>query len=194
MNKSTQINYLALNQNILNKTMVMGSGPMEGIVREPILTFEGFSVYLNGYNKMPKLGNLLEYHTVGKITHPFAMNGTPSCSGELQYDFGITQNEYCILVRLKLDEDINGKSEQAVELVSLIQRSKISEAIDDSSENYYVFCREMLVCHFERLFKNYKCIDDLKEWTLNDDALEQMINYYFELNETVDSMQSELDN
>jgi hypothetical protein len=192
MNAATRMNYLALNQNILNKTMVFGSGPEEGKVLEPIPTFEGVQIYLNGYNVIPELGDLIEYHTVGHMTHPHAMDGMPGCSGELQYDFAISDNEYFILVRLKLDESVNGKSEQAVDVLAVIKRSEISEVLEDSFENYYVFCREMLLCHFERLFQFYESMDDLKEWTFNDDALHQMIIYHFDLNATVNSMKSEL--
>ena len=52
MDKNTHFNYLALNQNILGKPLRIGSGPVEGSDIDPITTFEGLKIYLNGKHKL----------------------------------------------------------------------------------------------------------------------------------------------
>ena len=47
MNTQNHMNYLALNQNILNKPLVIGKGPQEGSSEIPTTTFHGLQVYLN---------------------------------------------------------------------------------------------------------------------------------------------------
>ena len=58
MTPNNHMNYLALNQNILNKSLVIGGGPSEGKSETPISTFEGLEVYLNGKHVMPELSEL----------------------------------------------------------------------------------------------------------------------------------------
>jgi len=50
MNSETHMNYLALNQDILNKPIVIGKGFREGESKTPISTFNGLQVYLSGIN------------------------------------------------------------------------------------------------------------------------------------------------
>ena len=48
------MNNIALNQNILNKGLIIGASPQQGISETPIITAEGVQVFLNGTHVMPE--------------------------------------------------------------------------------------------------------------------------------------------
>jgi hypothetical protein len=180
MKPGTHMNYLALNQNILNKPIIFGSGPKDGDKIIPIQSKNGLKIYLNGTHKMPEFDSINELFTIGQLTHPHAMIGMPDCEGELKYEFGITDTEYLIIVRLKLNEENNGESDFVSDILTLINRNEIPENIDDSSDNYFLFCQEMLFCHFDILFQFYDTVDEIEGWDFNGDALLTIVNSYFE--------------
>ena len=181
MNSSTRMNYLALNQNILNKGLTIGAGPQEGTSKTPIITAEGLQVFLNGTHVIPEPGELDKWFTIGSMIHPYAMSGMPGASGEISYEFWVTKMEYIIIVRLKLDEFTCGESEPAAEILALVQRNCLPNNLKDTEESYSIISREMLLCHFESLFEFYDSIEELDEWTFEDDALYSFVQYYFEL-------------
>ena len=183
MNSSTHMNYLALNQNILNKVLVFGSGPQEGTSEIPITTAEGLQVYLNGMHVIPDHEELDKWFEIGSMNHPNAMSGMPGSSGEISYEFWITEMEYVIIVRLKLDKSSCGESEPAADILALVKRNSLPEHLKelDNLENYSIISRDMLLCHFESLFEFYNNIDELNEWTFEDDTLFSFVQYHFEL-------------
>jgi hypothetical protein len=181
MNSSTHMNYLALNQNILNKVLVFGAGPQEGTSETPIITADGLQVFLNGTHVIPEHEELDKCFEIGTMIHPDAMSGMPGSSGEISYEFWVTKMEYIIIVRLKLDEFACGESEPAADILALVQRNCLPNHLKDSEESYSIISREMLLCHFESLFEFYDSIEELDEWTFEDDALYSFVQYHFEL-------------
>lgn len=182
MEGGSHMNFVALNQNIFNKSMVIGSGPKEGISKEPIVTAKSLKVYLNGTHAMPSHGELENGITIGEMKHPYAMAGMPDCSGNLSYEFWTTKEEYLIIIRLKLDEFSNGPSEAAADLLALIKRDQLPDNLEDSEENYEAIAKEMMFCHFDSLFEFYDNIEGMSDWTFEDDVLHSIIQNYFELN------------
>ena len=71
---------------------------------------------------MPEHEDLDTCFTIGSMTHPHAMFGMPGSSGNLSYEFWVTEKEYIIVVRLKLDEFTNGDSEPAADILSLVKK------------------------------------------------------------------------
>lgn len=181
MKSSNGMNYLALNQNILNKGLVIGAGPSEGKSETPIITAEGLKVYLNGTHVIPEHEKLDKWFTIGSMIHPYAMSGMPGSSGKISYEFWVTKKEYIIIVRLKLDESTCGKSDPAADILALVQRNALPNNIADNEDSYHVISREMLLCHFKSLFKFYDQTEVFDEWTFEDDALYSFVQYYFEL-------------
>ena len=135
MNSETHMNYLALNQNILNKPLIIGKGFREGESKTPITTFNGLQVYLNGIHAIPEHEELDKGLTIGSMTHPYAMMGMPGSSGELSYEFWVTEKEYIIVIRLKLDEFTNGESDPAADILALVKRDEIPENIEPNKES-----------------------------------------------------------
>ena len=80
------MNYIALNQNILGKKLVIGSGFVGGNEKKPFLTEENFKIYLNGKHELPELTEINQHSPLGEITHPYAMSGMPSTSGLITYE------------------------------------------------------------------------------------------------------------
>ena len=193
MDAQSHMNYLALNQNIFNKPLVIGSGPQEGKAEDPISTFNGLKVYLNGTHAMPDHSELLNGMVIGRMIHPYAMNGMPSSSGELSYELWDSENEYIIIVRLKLDESSHGDSEPAADILALVKKDEIPESISQNEESYYTLSEDMLLCHFDLLFEFYEKLEDLNEWTFEDDALHTIIKHHFDLKNAVDSIGKSLE-
>lgn len=192
MNGSTQMNYLALNQNILNKSIVFGDGPQEGTVETPVNTFHGLHVYLNGTHKMPMNAELNTGSLIGSMTHPNAMYGMPGCSGKLSYEFWETSKEYLIVVRLKLDESSNGASEPAADILAILKKDSMPDSITQTDDNHSIIIRDMILCHFDSLFEFYNSIEELDDWTFEDDLLNSFVKYHFELKDTVDYIDKEV--
>ena len=192
MKEGNHMNHLALNQNIFNKTLVIGSGPQEGTSLSPTSTFEGLKVYLNGVHVMPEFTELNEGSLIGRMTHPNAMDGMPGISGEITYELWDTSKEYLIVVRLKLDEMANGDSDPAVDILALIKRDELPSNIADSEDNFSLIAKEMMLCHFDLLFEFYDSLDDLNDWTFEEDELYALVKHHFDLKESVKLLKKEL--
>ena len=181
MASADHMNYLALNQNILNKGLVIGAGPREGTSETPITTAEGLKVFLNGTHVIPEHKELDKGSKIGSMIHPYAMSGMPGCSGELSYEFWVTEKEYIILVRLKLDESTNGDSEPAADILCLVKRDEIPEHIQQNEDSYPIICQDMMLCHFDSLFEFYEELKDTDDWTFQENTLFSYVEYYFKL-------------
>jgi hypothetical protein len=180
MKNSDYMNYVALNQNILGKALIIGEGfksEMQGI---PTLSPEGIPIYLNGIHKLPQHSEIKDYLKIGKMTHPDAMIGMPGSSGELTYQFCVTQKEFLIVVMLKLDEFSIGKSKPANDLLALVKIEDLPDAISVSEDNYYLIAQEMMHCHFQELYKYYDSLEELQDWEFEDDVLFDYVKAYFE--------------
>lgn len=181
MKNNDYMNYLALNQNILNKTFVVGSGPQSKNENVPITTYEGIVVFLNGVHAIPDNSDIIQCFNIGTMTHPDAMMGMPGSSGDLNYQICITEKEYLILVSLKLSEFSNGKSKAAIDLLGLVQKDSLPPHVEHHEDNYGFIAQEVLNCHFDSLFMYYDSMEDLKDWDFDEeDALFHFVKAYFE--------------
>ena len=192
MNSETHMNYLALNQNILNKPLVIGKGFREGERKTPITTFHGLQVYLNGTHTMPEHEELDKCFTIGSLTHPDAMMGMPGSSGELSYEFWVTEKEYIIVIRLQLNDFGEQEATPAAEILSLVKRDEIPGNIEQNKESYATICQDMMLCHLESLFEFYETIDELDDWSFEDDTLYSYVENHFELKKAVNSITKKL--
>ncbi len=175
MKSATNMNYIALNQNILGKALRFGMGPEDGIETTPHLTQAGFKVYLNGTHANPGHSQIENHLLIGHMKHPHAMDGMPGCSGELEYYLCFTENEYIVIVSLKLDEETNGKSDAATDWLAILKRKDFPEGMEDNSDNYYEIAEALMEAHLNDMFQFYETEDDLKEWEFGDDALRGMV-------------------
>ena len=174
------MNFIALNQNILNKGLIIGAGPKEGTATEPTPSPEGIKVYLNGKHAMPSHDELEQWFEIGSMIHPYAMSGMPDASGEISYEFWVTKKEYIIVVRLQLDEEICGVSDPAADILSLTKKNMLPKKIEASEKNFHIISREMMLDHLDSLFEFYDDFENLKDWIFQDDALQEFIKYHFE--------------
>lgn len=181
MDESTKMNYIALNQSLFNKTLVIGEGVKGLDLEEPIITKEGIHVYLNGQQVIPSRGKLENGVHIGRIYHPYAMVGMPSMGATIDYEMWWTKDvqEYIILVRFKLDEAANGESDPAVDILSLTQFKTMPAEILKLENHPSVICEAMMVCHFDELFMNIDKLEDLEEWEIEGDEMEGIVKRYF---------------
>ena len=192
MASADHMNYLALNQNILNKGLVIGAGPREGTSETPITTAKGLKVFLNGTHVIPEHKELDKGSKIGSMIHPDAMSGMPGSSGELSYEFWVTKKEYIIIVRLKLDESAYGKSEPAADILAMVKRAELPDNIKDTEEYFPIISAEMILCHFDSLFEFYESMDATDDWTFNDDTLYSYVERHFELKKAVNFIDDKL--
>jgi hypothetical protein len=179
--------------------MIFGSGPQEGDATDPIISYEGLKIYLNGTHNLSKYVEgdfeLTELIRFGDMIHPDAMMGMPGSSGELKYELGITNKYYVIIVRLKLDEETNGESEEASDLLALIEKSEIPSSFDYGEDTNYFLVKEMLLAHFDNLFEFYDSYEQLIDegFEINEElALNEIIKYHFDLKQSVRDIEKEL--
>jgi hypothetical protein len=192
MKKGESINYLALNQNIFGKLLVFGEGFPDGTDENPEHTLEGFKIYLNGQHKFPVFSDINELLHIGKIQHPRVQMGMPDASGELIYELGITEDAYIVLIRLKIDEAYIGESEAAVDVLALMKRADFPPNIKDNESAYQLVSKEMMFCHFGQLFGSYDSKDNLKDWEIEGDFINKLVDKYFEQKVALKNMEEEL--
>lgn len=183
---------LALNQNILNKPLVIGSGFQEGDIEAPKTTFHGLEVYLNGIHKMPDYDEQDKGFIIGSMTHPYAMNGMPPMSGVLSYEFWTTDKEYIILVSLELVGSEEEDSDRATDVLAIVKKDHVPKKITLNEESLPLICQDMMLCHLESLFELYESIEDLNDWVFEDDTLYFYVKYHFELKNAVKTIDNEL--
>ncbi len=193
MDSGQQMNYLALNQNIMNMPLVIGQGLQEGTSETPISTLEGLQVYLNGTHVIPECHELIGEFGIGEMVHPYAMDGMPGCTGNLRYAFCWSEHEYMILVGLKLDESTNGPSEEALDILAVVKRDEHTDKVAAKADHYELIIRDMLLCHFDSLFEFYDTIEEVDDWTFYEDDLLPIVKYHFELKKAVDFIGKELE-
>ena len=172
------MNYVALNQNILGKKLVIGSGFVGGTEKEPFLTEEKFKIYLNGKHELPELTVIDQRSPLGEITHPYAMAGMPSTSGFITYELLVGEEFYAIIATLELT-DVD--DDPAVDIVGLSLRNDFPSNIDESNENIAILLAKMLIFHFDNLFSVYECIEELEPegWVIEGRFLNDVIDNYF---------------
>ena len=126
------------------------------------------------------------------MTHPYAMMGMPGSSGELSYEFWVTEKEYIIIIRLQLNDFGEQEVTPAAEILSLVKRDEIPQNIEQNKESYATICQDMMLCHLESLFEFYETIDDLEEWSFEDETLFSYVKHYFEMKNVVNEIKKKL--
>ena len=186
MDNGTHMNYLALNQNILFKQLRFFEGPEEGTQLEPIQGFNNLSIYLNGKHNISEFIDedfeITNGICVGHLTHPYAMDGMPGQSGVLAYDFCESEEYHLIIVRLKLDEGTNGKSEPASDFLSIVKKSEVPASLYEDEYSDFKIAGSMLFPHLDRLFEFYESYESLIEADFEiekETALDEMIKQFF---------------
>lgn len=180
MTRNNQMNYIALNQQILNKSLLMGTGFVGREEENPFKSEQGLNIYINGSHKMPDHGEIETFLNIGEMYHPEIMFGMPGCGGKISYDFGITEKEFLVIVRVELDDfDEDNESEPAADLLALTKRDELPGNIKDEEDSYLLICQEMLSAHFSNMFEFHPSMEDLKDWTFNEDALHELVQNFF---------------
>lgn len=186
MDRATHMNYLALNQNVFNKAMIIGQGPQEGSVENPTETPSGIKVYRNGKHAMPEIEELEHVYDIGSLSHPQLMFGMPGCPGDLGYEFWQTETQYVIVIRLQLDEYVDEGAEPAADILAVAERSDIPDEILHSDNCHEVACKAMMNYHFQSLFDYYESAEELNDWVFQPDALHSLVAEYFNVDALID--------
>jgi len=180
MEESNTMNCIALQQNILEKSMIVGQGFLEGALATPEKTNTGLRVYINGKHIIPVLRemNLKEEFCFAKVHHPYALIGMPDSSGELIYIFRVCEEACMILIGLHIDEEFNGSSEIVWDILSIALQSENGNLL--SKYDHHTIISSLIKNHFDRLFSNFDTIDELDDWNLEGVIYVDLVHLYFE--------------
>jgi hypothetical protein len=180
MKTSNHMNYIALQQNIIGKSLMFGQGAIGKEEIEPIQSKSGLNVFINGQNIIPSHGEILDKKFIGELIHPAAMIGMPDTSGELTYHLCTTNDSYFIVVGLKLDDEVNGNSESCYDLLGIIFKKDLPDSFSNENDLLYDLCEEILFLHFDYLFDCYESIEDIKDWEIPEEGvMNGMIDDWF---------------
>ena len=181
MKASNHMNYIALQQNILGKSLVFGQGAIGREELEPVQSKSGLNIYMNGQNKIPPHGEIINQKFIGDLIHPAAMMGMPDTSGELTYYLCTSAESYFIVLGLKLDEVVNGISESCYDLLGIIFKKDLPDSFSNENDLLYDLCEEILFLHFDYLFDCYESIEDINDWEISEEGiLKVLIENWFE--------------
>jgi hypothetical protein len=114
--ENINMNYIALNQTIFKKHAVLGQGFKGGNRNTACSTISGYCVWINGYNDMPDVSEIIQHTELGCFEYPHLMPGMADGGGEIKYWFGITQWEYVLIVGISLNEDDSDEYAMDVEV------------------------------------------------------------------------------
>ena len=181
MKANNHLNFLALQQNILGKPLLIGSGVQEGTETEPYTTKNGFKVWLNGKHPQPDFSEIQDHLHIGFMKHPHAMFGMPGSSGDLHYYLCITAHQYLATISLKLDEETNGPSDEVTDWIALMKREDVPEGFEDNSDFQFDIVEALLENHLQDIFEFYKTLDDINDWEFVDDALRSLVMGRYDL-------------
>ena len=108
-----ELEHLALNQTLFNKNLIVGQGFYEGKQSFPDKSFDfGWFVFVNGRTEIPDVkGEIQEICEIGTMYYPDLLVGMPSLGGKVKYSLLITDEEWQIIVGVKLDDNESSSSE-----------------------------------------------------------------------------------
>jgi hypothetical protein len=119
---NTELEHLALNQTLFNKNLIIGKGFVEGEQTFPDKSFDfGWWVFVNGRSKIPEItSEIKEKWEIGVMYYPNLLTGMPSLGGWIKYSLIITEEEWQIIVGVKLDDNKSSSSEFIEDIASIM--------------------------------------------------------------------------
>ena len=113
---------LALNQTLFKKSLIVGQDFNEGKQGFPDKSFDfGWYVYVNGRSEIPDVkGKAQEILDIGTFYYPDLLVGMPSCGGTVKYSLVITDEEWLIIVGVKLDNNESSASEFVEDIATVM--------------------------------------------------------------------------
>lgn len=145
MNKSLE--YLALNQTLFNKNLIVGKGFNEGKQSFPDKSFDfGWWVFVNGRTEIPDVtGSIKEIWEIGNMYYPDLLIGMPSLGGQIKYSLVTTDEEWKIIAGVKLD-DYEGSLSEFVESIATVMYLK--DYLRRGEFTIAKLAKELLMPHF----------------------------------------------
>lgn len=171
------MNYIALNQTILKKNAIVGQGFNGGKKKPACKTPRGYYVFINGFQELPEISKITELFELGSFNYPYLLSGMGSAGGEIKYIFGITEFEYILIVRVKLDCD--DSDDFAEDVASLVFKDRVPISESEHHENYSEIAGELLLAHFAH-FLGEGNVSDFKSFVeeSNSELLISVVDFY----------------
>jgi hypothetical protein len=171
------MNYIALNQTIFKKSAVAGEGFKCGVKNSSCKTPRGYYVFINGFQELPEISKITELFELGSFDYPNLLSGMGSIGGEIKYLFGITEYEYILIVRVKLDLD--DSEDFAEDVASFVFKDRVPITESEHQENYSEIAGELLLAHFTHFIGNSN-VSEFKSFVDESDSelLISIVDFY----------------
>ena len=113
---------LALNQTLFKKNLIVGQGFNESQQAFPDKSFDfGWFVFVNGRTEIPVVnGKIQEIWDIGTLYYPDLLVGLHSCGGKVKYSLLITDEEWQIIVGVKLDDNESSATEFVEDIATVM--------------------------------------------------------------------------
>ncbi len=178
MNDNNLTNYIALNQTLFRKSLVIGKGFQEGTWTSASENPRGYYLWVNGLHDMPKADEILNMVEIGTIEYDHLVNGMGDCSGSIKYWLGKSKSEFLLIAGVKLNESHSNKSDYTKDIATLVFKDRVPyELRDDDAE----ISGDLLLAHFTQFIG----LTDETEFraAINNEPnkfISSVIDYYFE--------------
>ena len=145
---NNNLNYIAINQTLFKKTFIIGQGFIEGKQNYADTSLNGWYVFVNGKTIIPEYGDIKKLYTIGTMYCNNLITGMSTCGGQIQYYLGVTEDEFLVIVDLKLDEKTVGETDSTEEVaVFMFQNRLPSSEFIDGKIAIDKIAKELMFCH-----------------------------------------------
>ena len=148
---NNELELLALNQALFHKTFIIGEGFQEGKQSYADKTInDGWFVFVNGKSIIPEeRGDIKELYTIGTMYYNDLLVGMPSHGGQVRYSLGITNDEYLIIVGVKLDNNEDEETDFIEDIAVFMFINRMPSPMFRSGElTIPKLAKELLMSHF----------------------------------------------
>jgi len=183
--RATEINYIALEQEIMRIPLVIGGRKEPSEVQS--YTINGDLIFVGNYFEHGfEWGKAIEDSNIllGTMVNENLLPGMPSSGGEVTYVFLLTEDYYVLFAVLQLSEDTVGESEPAQAPIAWMRRSleleskQVEELANSSYDWPYLYPSVAMVqAHFSNIF-SYISAEDETDVVLDSDVLKCAFNRF----------------
>tara|TARA_B100000497_G_C7569827_1_gene343386 strand:+ start:88 stop:750 length:663 start_codon:yes stop_codon:yes gene_type:complete len=148
---NNEFGLLALNQTLFNKAFIIGKGFEEGKQSYADETInDGWYVFVNGKTIIPEEhGDIKELYTIGTMYYDDLLVGMPSCGGQVRYSLAITNDEYLIIVGVKIDNDEDEETDFIEDIAVFMWINRMPSPMFRKGElTIQKLAKELLMSHF----------------------------------------------
>ena len=174
-----KVNFLILESEILEKHSILQSSSAIGKGFEPLISYAGFKLYVNGIHMMPNITFPEGLEPLGSFSHRDYKYKDQYIRIKINYYLVFLKDMYSVWIDLKADEETIGPSSSACEILAFTNKVDIPKErlLDRDLENAFV--QEVLLLHLKVLLLPYNSKAELAGWEIESELLELIVDLHF---------------